>query len=524
MSTTVHRCGDGAFVYDGIRGVPEVARLVMVAVASWLAVALAACGPDADAPPRHDGLGEIDFYALLADPHLPARRLPGRAGLASSRYPEPVSGTRNEDYDYFADVIDGRVVLLDAEGPGVVTRIWTVLTRRGTFDRSVGDGLRLHLTVDGREIAFAGERDAGVDLGRLVSGDVPGFPSEWVAGRSEASDALMSWAPIQFQEHVRIELEHDPEVLYYYQVDWRQLPEGAVLRSFDGAPKPDEAASLDRATATWIWGEARGEPLARAALDATASPTDAVLVVGPAIVRELRVHAPAGDVRAIAAALRVDGRTVVDAPAHRFMFGTHPIRSFESALASASETTLTLAYPIPVERALSLSVASLDGSSHQLEIEAHGDRGPLEPDLGRLRIDCRTQTADEGDVTIVETSGRGELVGQFLVVTTTMWGWNALEGDHEVRVDGRWDLLGTGMEDYFGGAYYFLAGPVMLPLAGAPAFELTGPSHLRSDRVAVAMYRHHLLDAIGFESSLAFRYEVFAPGTEYSSCAFTYAH
>ena len=115
---------------------------------------------------------------------------------------------------------------------------------------------------------------------------------------------------------------------------------------------------------------------------------------------------------------------------------------------------------------------------------------------------------------------RGHYAGQVLTLRSHLedfWdGLWALEGDHEVFADGI-EVLGTGMEDYFGGSFYYLRGPFALPLAGSSG--VVGETF-----VEVPQYRHHLLDTMPFEASFDFAYESFQPGSRLDHCAFWYAH
>jgi len=107
----------------------------------------------------------------------------------------------------------------------------------------------------------------------------------------------------------------------------------------------------------------------------------------------------------------------------------------------------------------------------------------------------------------------GHYAGQFLVVRTeSLW---VLEGDHEVLADGVY-LLGTGLEDYFGGSFYYLRGSFAHPLSGASGRAV-------NDGIGVvSQYRHHLLDTIPFQRELRFDYETFRAGAEFERCVFWY--
>jgi hypothetical protein len=144
------------------------------------------------------------------------------------------------------------------------------------------------------------------------------------------------------------------------------------------------------------------------------------------------------------------------------------------------------------------------------------DPGTPEADLGALRAQCETTLtpAVGQNLSVLALDDRpGHYAGQFLVVRTESF-W-VLEGDHEVLADGVF-LLGTGLEDYFGGSFYYLRGSFVHPLSGASGRSVT-------DGIGVvSQYRHHLLDTIPFQRQFRFDYETFLAGAEFERCVFWY--
>ena len=122
-----------------------------------------------------------------------------------------------------------------------------------------------------------------------------------------------------------------------------------------------------------------------------------------------------------------------------------------------------------------------------------------------------------GSVRARRDVGRGHYVGHSLVQDVASSWWCALEPDHEIWIDGRYALLGTGMEDYYSAGFYFMNGPVQWLLAGATAWE-------REDTEAASthVYRHHLVDTIPFTSELRFELESYVDDTVFTGCAFFY--
>jgi len=109
---------------------------------------------------------------------------------------------------------------------------------------------------------------------------------------------------------------------------------------------------------------------------------------------------------------------------------------------------------------------------------------------------------------MIELEGRGSLVGLFVNFGPASGDvWSYLESDEEFFIDGEatpsW--RGTGIEDFFGGGFYFrdLDGrprPFTQPLHGAPVVWF----HHRS---APAMYRLFLGDAVVFDDGLRMEFE-----------------
>lgn len=476
------------------------------------------CGDDpAVTPPPPGPAVDVDFHAWLADPYAPARRPPGQARLASSREPEDPSGMLNDDFDHFVRREGRERVLIDEEGPGAILRMW--FTWRGdvsfTFDPDVD--ARLHLYVDGAEVEIDGDGDRGVRFSRLLSGDLPGFPAPWVLGPEDASGGSLVGVPIHFAERVKVSVEVPDDIGVYYQIDWRRLPDGSAVRSFDGVPDAGELASLEAASDLWV-GRNRGGDETTASMEI--APGESVSVsVGPGVVRRLVVDR--GEARAddLTARLVVDGDPVVEAPVGRLMFGASPVTGFTSALAAVDGAELTLAYPFPARTGATLEIRNDGASPASVGATIALDPGPPPDDLGGLRVRCgRRQDVTRGDNTLVlEADGRGHFAGLFLVMRASMWGWTMLEGDHEIEIDGQWRVLGTGVEDYFGGAFYFINGPFAHPTVGLAGWD----DHV--DRPQAAMFRHHLADGYEFDEGLRYEYEVFVDGTDFEHCAFWYA-
>lgn len=124
---------------------------------------------------------------------------------------------------------------------------------------------------------------------------------------------------------------------------------------------------------------------------------------------------------------------------------------------------------------------------------------------------------------VLEAEGRGHFVG--CVVSAQAFEKNYLsflEAPEHISVDDDWEsprIVGTGLEDYFLGGWYFREGEFAGELHGVPSKD--------SLNASIAMYRVHEADAIHFERRLKFQFvnpwdpERLKPFV-YSSVAFHY--
>lgn len=108
-----------------------------------------------------------------------------------------------------------------------------------------------------------------------------------------------------------------------------------------------------------------------------------------------------------------------------------------------------------------------------------------------------------GNYVALDARGRGHYVGMFYYIRSNSGGWWG-EGDDMIYIDDAAEptLSGTGMEDYFGGAWGMKPGQTYFRF-GAPIFEVYSFG-LGNENTA---YRWHLEDAIAFKKSIRVTHE-----------------
>lgn len=483
-------------------------------------------GPDAGVPgPR------VDLLADLADPFAPARLRPGTPFLVSSREPEPPEGMLNRDYGYFVRQADGRGVMIDRTGPGVITRWWlTIGDLPGPRDP---ENIRVRLWIDDVEIDPDGG-EPGMTLETLTSGATPGLAAPFTLGREGTSGGFVVSQPLHYQRSIRADITISPGWTYY-QLEGFDLDPGTEVPTFRLPPSPEQLGSLEAAAMLWRDHEHPGmESIGEPTPLAPGADTE-LAWMGPGVLTELALEVPQAARETIEAVLEVDGEEVLRAPVAWLAGGAHPAADrHASALFAVDPDEVRLFHPIPF--ALSARVRLENVGTDALDrarLRGRAVLGPLDDDLGRFHAQCAAHdpipsiqmcgTSDPSQrapnhVVASWSGARGHYVGHSLVQRVPSDWWCALETDHEVFLDGAYELLGTGLEDYYSAGFYWMNGPIAWTLAGA-----TGWTRSTEDGSgATHVYRHHLVDTIPFQDELRFEYESYVDGTTFTGCAFFY--
>ncbi|HLV81651.1 MAG TPA: DUF2961 domain-containing protein [Chthonomonadaceae bacterium] len=220
----------------------------------------------------------------LYDPLALARAQKGQARMASSY--DRRGG--NHDWSNYVRVEKGAAVLMEAEGPGCITRIWTADPQQGT----------VRIFIDGADRPAIEARLADLFSLLPLSFGIGGESAENYA-RSKAERLPMghtSYCPISFQKSCKVTVAPDDDYLYYH-INYALYPPDSQVESFDPARSLD-TPEIHRAQAVWSAWE-RGEPLrswegaAETSLDiAPGESADLFLREGAGVVTGLRLALP----------------------------------------------------------------------------------------------------------------------------------------------------------------------------------------------------------------------------------------
>jgi hypothetical protein len=248
--------------------------------------------------PENERTADMENFAVhhLTDPVALARRMRGYAVLASSY--DRRGG--NHDWSGYLRVEDGAAVLMDAEGPGCITRIWSAHPHEHVV-RIFLDGSRAPVIA----CPFAELFDR-LPLSFGIGGELP---ENYERSRREGLPmGRLTYCPIPFRKSCKITVEPEDDYLYYH-VNARLFPPDADVPVFDPATIADDPALRAARSAIEAWES--GAPILSGAPSDVAEISlapgqagDLFARDGAGIVRGIRIELPALDSLFHAAHLR----------------------------------------------------------------------------------------------------------------------------------------------------------------------------------------------------------------------------
>ena len=188
-----------------------------------------------------------------------------------------------------------------------------------------------------------------------------------------------------------------------------------------------------------------------------------------------------------------------------FGAGLCEVASFASRYFGTSSGGFFCKWPMPFRKSFRVELENLDA---ELNTEVFCNilyqlSDSLPEPLGWFHAQFNTaQNKGPAPVQIAEARGRGHYAGCLLYMQGQERNYlSFLEAPEHVYVDADWEaprIVGTGLEDYFLGGWYFREGSFIGPYHGVPIKDALNAS--------VAMYRVHETDAIRFEQRIKFAF------------------
>jgi hypothetical protein len=404
----------------------------------------------------------------------------------------------NKDFGNFLATGARGNVMLDQTGPGCVYRIWLT-------------SLQSYFSSEWIKVYFDGAAKPAIDvtIGQMFSGTQAPFLAPLVAGPAASSGGYVSYVPLCYHQSIEITTNMDR----YYNIGYVTYPPNANIQTW--TPSTSTAAMQAE------WENVTSDPIPTAG-NSTDTDTGTLTVPGNATqqvdritgtdtIQSIKISIPGVTASAGTAAAAVlddlwiritwDGQSTpsVFAPLGEFFamgeFGSYPVHGLVAGIDATNTMYMYLPMPFQHQAVIQLvNTASTSVSGINYAISYQPFTGDFN-DVGYFRTSYTvTSPARVGrDIPILNATGAGKFIG----VTASYSGDPArlyLEGDERIYVDGSGSpaFYGTGTEDFFNGAFYFINGPYSQPMSGNTA-------HIATSTVdETAAYRFFLQDAVPF--------------------------
>ncbi|HZW11103.1 MAG TPA: glycoside hydrolase family 172 protein [Phycisphaerales bacterium] len=385
-------------------------------------------------------------------------------------------------------------VMMEAEGPGAVVRIWSANPK---------GNLRIYL--DGSAApAIEGPMEAILGGQWSVEGLTIGGPLSQTRSRG-----WNLYLPIPYAKSCKITSD---EPGFYYQVNYRTYAPEAAVETFTPGSLARSAALVQRVQ------ERLAEPWPRVSAglkSVTVSPGDSVelgLPAGPGTVREVVMQLaddqPREALRWLVLEGEFDGEQTVWCPVGDF-FLSGPLANAVNTWTNHVDPESGLfrsGWLMPYERSGALRIRNVGDTSVTVGFGVSSNGWSWDERSMHFHAHWRQEgpihTRPMQDWNYIEATGTGVYVGDVLSVSNPVTDWWG-EGDEKIYVDGEQfpSHFGTGTEDYYG---YAWCSPEVFqgPFHAQPRCD--GPGNYGHTTVA----RVRLLDGIPFRHSIRTDMEV----------------
>ena len=469
-------------------------------------------------------MGRRDVLARLPEPAF--KQLQASSYDRAETDPnDPKTWFANHDYEQFirTESHERRTewVIMEHQGPGAVTRIWTPLLK----DK---DKMVVRFYFDGSD--KPGIEENFNDLMRGRGRIKP--PFAFIAWPNPAvTDGVGSdlYFPIPYAKGCKITLSELP---FYYSVDYRAFDAGTNVETFSW-PLYDAIRETLESTGPRLGSDIVQPPSGGASHKIAAKGSySADLPKGPMAITAIQVEVPAEldpqSLRSTVLEITLDGEQTVWCPIGDF-FGCgitlKPV--WDRYRTVTADGRLTCTWTMPYRSAASVRLRNLGSTEIQAKLRVRTDSWTWNDRCMYFHATWRHQfplaTRPMSDWNYVEATGQGVYVGDTLTVMNPSPAWYG-EGDEQVYVDGEKfpSQLGTGTEDYYGYAWG-MAEHWSSPFMAMPERDRKGRDNWLG---YTTTSRVRGLDGIPFNSSLKFDMEIWHWAdckVEYSAAAFWYA-
>jgi hypothetical protein len=234
-------------------------------------------------------------------------------------------------------------------------------------------------------------------------------------------------------------------------------------------------------------------------------------VTGPGIITRIWFRIDSGDpyfLRRILLKIYWDNEDnpSVEVPLGDFFGSGFAYRQYVTPYLGMSSGGYTCFFPMPFEDLARIVIVNESGQELKgfyFQVDYQKLESPISTDVGYFHAYWHRDVLTDYDsnFTILNTRGRGHIVGVNMSIQSYDATFGFLDGDEKVFVDGekKPSIHGTGTEDYFSSGWYFNQGEYAGPYNGLV---------LKDDSLGrISAYRFHIMDPIPFKKSINFTIE-----------------
>lgn len=385
----------------------------------------------------------------------------------------------------FLEFVDGEAVIFKAEGRGILSRIW--MTQGNGRARGIDPGIRLRIRIDG-----AAKPVLDVPAADFFSGKTPDAKRPLVLEYRHHGGGNVSRLPISFRSGCRVSLVGVEKAKLWYQVNgmvWDSAPQTVATSLKEDARRLSKflkKAGRD----PWPMEDTRTEH-ASLRLE-SGQPRQVFQRHGSGQINALLLNLPRKRWPDVELRMVFDGKKNVKLRLPWFFgVGGASCPPPRSMFIGGLDGTLYSYFPMPFRKGVTVSLRLLSGAPVDLEYSVRFSGTTPRKDAGLFEARAIDSMGFRGGQSseLLRVEGACRLAGLLITAGGVGGSWDFLEGDEEFFIDGEKDASwhGTGVEDFFGGGFYFRgdgAGP--LPFYG----PVSGLSCVHAGRPeSVAMYR-----------------------------------
>jgi len=395
-------------------------------------------------------------------------------------------------------------VIMEDEGPGVITKIWAVCFYYGLND-TIGANIKFYLDGNPDPVIHT-------NFFELVKGqDFVKVPFA-----EESTRAGNLYFPIPYAKSCKITMDNKS---FYNIINYRKYPAGTAVKTFTMGEFNELAGLRDEIGAILTNPPpAKGREIENRQTLKKGDTLKLQLPEGQRAIKqlEIKIHAVENYSQALRSTIltgEFDGATTVWSPAGDFFNNVGKMQPYDMWERSVKEdSTMICRWVMPYRESGSVSLINLVDQPVTVSMKIIQDEYLWNENsmhfYASWRHDSPTPTFPLFDWNFLSAEGRGVVVGDQWTVLNPAEGWWG-EGDEKIYVDDDFDRnfpshFGTGTEDYYG-----WAGGVV----PTPADQFSKPflgniivGHPRSQGYNVCS-RTRVLDAIPFNEKIKFDFE-----------------